>query len=145
MPHDAKTENEMLRQRLSWAEGELHRIDMEAAHMAIARREELAAEEAAKQLAAQRAAEAVALEQHRRDAWLNFRIDQCHEAKNPNDAFVALMSRDPYSDIPESVWPPNDGPENYRASVAAVPTVADPKIETTRLGALLKDRLGVKI
>jgi len=140
-----RTENEVLRERLDFANAELRRIDLETARAAIERREELAAAEAAAQVAAQRAAEDEALEEHRRNSWLNHRIDQCYSAADPNAAFVALMSRDPHADLPVGVWPPGDGPENHRASVAAVAAMADPKIESTRLGALLKERLGVKI
>ena len=117
--------------------------DVETALAAVARRDEIAAEEAAKQLAAQRAAETQALEEHRRNSWLNHRIDQCKEASDPNAAFVALLGRtDLFADTPEGVWPPNDGSENYRAAVAAVSVTPDPKVESTRLGAALKARLG---
>jgi len=145
MPYGPKTENETLRERLDWAQSELRRIDVETALAAVARRDEIAAEEAAKQLAAQRAAEAAELEEYRQVAWVGYRIEECHKAKNPNDAFIALMSRDPRADTPLGVWPPGDGPENYRTTVASLPTSPDPKVENTRLGVLLKERLSVKI
>src|SRR5205823_701243 len=88
-----KTENEMLREKCAMYERELRKIDLETAHAAIERRAQIAKDEEAKAAAEQAAREAVALEEHRRNAWLNFRIDQCHEAADPNGAFLALLGR----------------------------------------------------
>ena len=130
-----KTENQSLRERLAWAEGELRRIDVETAKAAIERREELAKEEERKAAAAQAAREAEALEGHRIAAWQNYRVDQCYEASDPNAAFVALMNRDLNADIPADVWPPGRSPDEFRTiPVPAAPP--DPKLNDTRLGQM---------
>src|SRR5947209_16486782 len=107
-----KTENESLRERLAWAEGELRKIDVATAYAAIERREQIAKDAEAKALAEAQAREAEQLELHRVNAWVNHRIDSVYADPDPNAAFVALISRDLKADIPADAWPPGYSPDD---------------------------------
>jgi hypothetical protein len=142
-PDRTTTENEQLRQRVDWAEGELRRIEVETATLAIQRRDEIAKEEERKQLAAQQARDALELEQHRVNAWINSRVDSAQAAADPNAAMLALLSRDPASDIPTDLWPPGYSADDYRR-IAAPPPPPDPEVSGTALGQMLAKK-GVTI
>ena len=135
MGYGPRTENEMLRERCKFYEDQLRKIDLETAHAAIERRAELAKEADRKAVAEQTAREAEALEQHRIGAWVNHRIESVYDTPDPNQAFLALLSRDLKSDIPADLWPPGRSADEYK-TIALPPPPPDPEVAGTRLGQM---------
>lgn len=112
---------------LDEANAELLRRDMQVFYKEVA------------EMAARETAAAEELEQHRKSAWLNHRIDVA--LAKGNEAFRQLLSqKDMLAGIPNG-WPPGDGPENYR--VVGLPETID-DISGTLLGQALA-RVRVKI
>lgn len=142
-PDRTTTENEQLRQRVHWAESELRKIEVETALAAVARREEIAKEEERKALAEQQSRDAAELEGHRVNSWVNFRVDTALTSRDPNAAMLALLSRDPASDVPTDIWPPGVVADDFRR-IPAPPPPPDPDAKGTALGQMLA-RKGVTI
>jgi hypothetical protein len=132
------TENEILRERLAWAEGELHRIDLETATMAIAQREKIRVEEEAKAKAAADSAETAALEGHRRNAHFNVGLDRA--LAGGNDTLSSFLQSSPEEHMARAPdgWPEGHDPSMYRALPAnTAPTEPDATVAATALGQAL--------
>ncbi len=101
------------------------RIERETALAAIEQREKIQREADEKPHLAQVQRDDAALEQHRRNAWVNHRVDEALASGNPDAAMLGLLSRDPATDIPEGIWPPGASPDDFRTLVACEPSPPD--------------------
>jgi hypothetical protein len=133
---------ELLRRRAEFAERELRRIEVQSAQMAIAQRAELQAQADAKGRDEAEREAAEGLEAHRKNAWLNHRVDMA--IAYGNDAFAELLSKpDMLAGLPQG-WPPGTDPSMYRAVSATASAEPDEVIAATALGQALASK-GVRL